>query len=220
MRREIDLALVSDGRRYQSGDMVKTDCGGCQGCSACCQGMGDSILLDPYDIYSLCRGLGQSFEQLLSYALELHLADGVILPSLKMTGEREVCVFLNQEGRCAVHGFRPGFCRMFPLGRIYEGDGFQYFLQVQECKKEPKTKIKVSKWLGISNLKAYEAFILQWHVFLKQTEEMMRRFQDQNSRKQISMFLLKTFYFEPYNPEQDFYAQFQERMRRAETYFR
>ncbi len=62
MEREIDLKEISDGKLYSSSDMVKADCGDCKGCSACCQGMGSSILLDPYDIYCLSTGTGLSFE--------------------------------------------------------------------------------------------------------------------------------------------------------------
>ena len=51
MLRDIDLNEISDGRLYTANDMVKADCMGCQGCSSCCQGMGDSIVLDPYDMY-------------------------------------------------------------------------------------------------------------------------------------------------------------------------
>ena len=40
MEREIDLKAVSDGRLYGANDMVKADCGDCEGCSACCRGMG------------------------------------------------------------------------------------------------------------------------------------------------------------------------------------
>ena len=29
--------------------------------------------------------------------------DGMILPNLKMVGEDEHCIFLNQEGRCGIH---------------------------------------------------------------------------------------------------------------------
>ena len=47
MERNIDMKEVSDGRLYTSNDLVKADCGGCEGCSACCQGMGESIVLDP-----------------------------------------------------------------------------------------------------------------------------------------------------------------------------
>ena len=99
MEREIDLKEISDGRLYSSSDMVKADCGDCKGCSACCQGMGSSILLDPYDIYRLSTGTGLTFEDLLKGRIELNMSDGLILPNLKMAGEKEACSFLNGEGR-------------------------------------------------------------------------------------------------------------------------
>ena len=118
MLREIDLDAVSDGRRYRQNDMVKAGCNDCKGCSDCCRNMGSSIVLDPYDCFELCKNLKESFEKLLSYAIELQVVDGIILPNLKMTGNEETCTFLNEQGRCSIHSFRPGFCRMFPLGRI------------------------------------------------------------------------------------------------------
>lgn len=219
MQREIDLSTVSDGKRYRQSDMVKAGCNDCKGCSDCCRGMGDSIVLDPFDIYRLCKNLGQSFEQLLSGAVDLHVVDGIILPNLKMTGEEETCSFLNEQGRCEIHSFRPGFCRMFPLGRIYENGSFQYFLQVHECRQEPKTKVKISKWLDLPDIRKYESFINEWHYFLKEVEKILEKFQDESSQKTISMYLLRTFYLLPYDPEIDFYPQFQERMEKAKNYF-
>ena len=58
MLRNIDLNEISDGNLYTSNDLVRADCGGCRGCSDCCQGMGDSIILDPYDMDQLYRGTG------------------------------------------------------------------------------------------------------------------------------------------------------------------
>ena len=84
MERRIDLAEISDGKLYGAEDMVKADCGDCEGCFACCQGMGDSILLDPYDICRLSEGLGKSFEELMKEAVGLKMADGLILPYLKI----------------------------------------------------------------------------------------------------------------------------------------
>ena len=127
MLREIDLAEVSDGKLYTARDMVKAGCDDCRGCCDCCKGMGKSVVLDPYDVFRLEEGLGQSFQELLTYGLELNVVDGVILPNLKMTGDGERCSFLNPEGRCSIHPYRPGFCRMFPLGRIYEENGFITF---------------------------------------------------------------------------------------------
>ena len=46
MERNVDIDKISDGKRYGANDMVKVGCDDCRGCSACCRGMGDSIVLD------------------------------------------------------------------------------------------------------------------------------------------------------------------------------
>ena len=97
MKREVDLNEISDGRLYSSGDMVKVDCHDCEGCSACCQGMGDSILLDPMDLWRLQLGKKENFDTLLANYLELNVVDGMVLPNLKMAGEEEACPFLKME---------------------------------------------------------------------------------------------------------------------------
>ncbi len=120
MKRNVSIEEISDGRLYTSNDLVKTDCGGCKGCSVCCHGMGTSVILDPLDAVRLAAGLGRSAEELIGLGLlELNVVDGIILPNLRMAGEEEACVFLNEEGRCSVHAYRPGICRLFPLGRYY-----------------------------------------------------------------------------------------------------
>ena len=105
MERNVSMDEISDGRLYGLNDMVKADCRDCEGCSACCRGMGTSIVLDPLDIYRLTAGLGESFEKLLAGGVELNLADGLILPNLRMAGEKEQCVFLDERGRCGIHPF-------------------------------------------------------------------------------------------------------------------
>ena len=90
MERNVSLEEISDGKRYEGNDLVKADCGDCEGCSACCQGMGSSILLDPYDIKRMEEGLCMDFNQLMAGHIELNVVDHVILPNLKMTGSGEV----------------------------------------------------------------------------------------------------------------------------------
>ena len=202
-------------KKYLANDMARLGCDDCSGCSACCSGMGNSIVLDPFDIYQLTKGSGKNFDELLTDALELNIVDGVILPNLRMAGKSEQCCFLNEQGRCGIHAFRPGICRLFPLGRIYEDDGFYYFLQIKECKKTNRTKLKISKWLGISDLKKYEVFVCEWHRFLKEMEAEMAGLPEEEKRKQIGIALLQIFYRSAYDPECDFYEQFQERMNRV-----
>ena len=100
MLRNVDLSEISDGKLYDANDMVKADCKGCEGCSACCRGMGKSIVLDPLDVHRLTTGLGVPFEALLSQHIELNVVDGLILPNLKMTESADACPFLNGQGRC------------------------------------------------------------------------------------------------------------------------
>ena len=210
MEQNIDMNEVSDGRLYTANDLVKADCRGCHGCAACCQGMGHSVILDPLDVFWLCCGLGTGFEALLAERIELYIADRLILPNLRMA-EEERCTFLDPEGRCSIHGFRPGMCRLFPLGRFYEEQGFRYFLQVHECPKPDKGKVKVRKWLDIPELKRYERFITDWHDFLKEQRKLVET--DPEQIKPVSMELLNRFYVTPYEPDQDFYEQFYRRLK-------
>ena len=112
MKRNVRLEEISNGRLYNLNDMVKADCHGCRGCFQCCTGMGNSVILDPCDIYRLQAGLGKGLPQLLEEgAVELNVTGGVILPNLKMAGREERCFFLDGEGRCSIHESRPGLCR-------------------------------------------------------------------------------------------------------------
>ena len=63
MKRNVDLNEISDGRLYSANDMVKVECGDCAGCSACCQNMGTSVVLDPMDIWKMQRGTGRMLEK-------------------------------------------------------------------------------------------------------------------------------------------------------------
>lgn len=218
MKREVSLEEISDGKLYTANDMVRADCGGCAGCSACCRGMGTSIVLDPFDVYRMMQGLQIDFDRLLAQFVELNVVDGVILPNMKMSGEDESCTCLDRNGRCSIHRHRPGICRLFPLGRYYENGSFRYFLQTHECRKENLTKIKVKKWMDIPDLKRYEQFVNDWHNFLLQIQERIVS-EDAQTGKQICLFLLQNFYRRPYDLNKDFYPQFAERMMQATAVF-
>ena len=206
-----NLDEISDGKIYGLNDMVRAACNDCAGCSSCCEDMGDSIILDPLDIYELTSNLACSFGDLLKKWIGLTVADGMILPNLKMT-EENVCPFLNQEKRCSIHDFRPGICRVFPLGRIYEDDHLDYFLQLDGCVKANRSKVKVSKWLDTPELKKNQKYLIDWHAFRKKIEGILLEMEDENQKKTISMFLLNTFFVNPYDGKMDFYEQFYERM--------
>ena len=140
-----------------------------------------------------------------------------ILPNLSMNGPGEACGFVDESGRGSSHAHRPGICRLFPLGRIYENRSFQYFLQVNECRKENRTKVKVKKWIDTPEVKRYEEFITVWHYFLKDLAEANRKAGDAEQEKAVNVYVLQTFFMMPYVAENGFYEQFEERMARAKA---
>lgn len=217
MKRNVDFNEISDGRLYSSGDMVKADCRDCTGCSACCRGMGGSIILDPMDLWRLYRGIHRDFTALMDGYIELGIVDGMILPNIKMDESRDACPFLNEEERCSVHDFRPGICRLFPLGRWYEESGsFRYFLQIHECRKKDRGKVKIKKWLGIPDLKSYESYILVWHDFLIRCENAAETLEEEQVRI-LTLYVLKRFYESAFYAvdEKGFYEEFYSRIKEA-----
>lgn len=217
MERNIDLGEVTDGRLYSLNDMAKLGCDDCVGCSACCHGMGSSIVLDPLDVFRLMQSEGCSFEELLKEKIELNIVDGLILPNLKMSEKTGACAFLNEAGRCSIHPYRPGICRIFPLGRLYEDGSFKYILQVNECHKENRTKVKVGKWIDTPQLATNQQYINTWHYFLKDMEGLIKQADDPEVTRQLTMYVLNMFFVTPYEPEQDFYGQFEVRMNQAKS---
>lgn len=239
---EVNLQDISDGKLYSLNDMVKVGCHDCAGCSECCQDMGQSILLDPYDVFRLTKNLGVTFQQLMEKNVELHVEDGLILPNLKMveptstmTGNDTIstmaekdttsaiktalpsCSFLNPEGRCSIHQFRPGICRLFPLGRSYEEDKLKYFLLTDACPIPNKTKMKVGKWLEMPQLVSYEKFLVTWHNFVKGMRSLLEEHgADESYTKMLTVKFLEIFYLKPYETE-DFYGEFQGRLETAKV---
>ncbi len=215
MKRNCTLNEISDGKLYDLNDLAEVNCNGCKGYATCCHGMGNSIILDPFDIYRLSINLNITFEKLLLDKIELNIVDGIILPNLKMTDLSERCSFLNSEGKCSIHAYRPGICRIFPLGRYYENHNFKYFLQINECSNNSKTKRKVSKWIDTPDLKKSEQFVIDWHYFLNDVENIIKNAQDENLIKNINMYILNCFYVKKYDTSMYFYLQFSERLNEA-----
>ena len=211
MKRNLTFEEISDGKRYSAGDLAKIGCGDCNGCSECCRVTEDTIFIDPYDIYSLCGGLATSFAEMLDKSIGLTVVDSVVTPYLTKNKQDGACGFLNSEGRCGIHAFRPGFCRLFPLGRIYNDDGsFDYFVQVHECPYPNKTKVKIKSWLGIPSLSRYEEFVRTWHEITVNIRDCA--VDNPTLAREANVRMLKIFYETPYDASEDFYAQFHERV--------
>ena len=216
MIRNVDWKEISDGRKYRSSDMVKCDTLGCRDCGDCCHAMNGLIVLDPYDIWRFAAAASLSFGELMQSHAELVLSDGLTLPALAMNGPFDACSFLDEKGRCSVHAARPGICRLFPLGRVYEDRGFHYFLQVNECGKA-RSKVRVKKWVDTPDLARYEEYIREWHYFLKDVQQILE--EDESKREPACLYILQLFYRIPWDTKEDFYPQFEKKLKAAKETF-
>jgi hypothetical protein len=216
MRRNVTLEEISDGRLYGLNDMVKADCQNCSGCSKCCHDMVDTIILTPLDMYNITKACGKTAAEFMKKEMELNIINGIVLPNLKMQEDTNACAFLDENGRCSVHSARPDLCRLFPLGRIYEGGDFKYFLQTDQC-GHVRTKIKVEKWIDTPEPKKNKPYVLRWHDLLDKAQELVADSGDDIFNKRLNMAFLNNFYFHAYDFDSDFYPQFDERADKMES---
>lgn len=218
MRRNLSLEEFTDGRIYDYNDMVKADTNNCAGCHVCCTGMGNSVVLDPFDVFRMQLGLGKDLETLNKEGkVEFAMIDGCVLPYINMvSGEEEACAFLNKEGRCGIHPYRPGICRLFPLGRLHENGDFKFVLQTGECVKQNRLKIKVSKWIDSPSDRRYHNFICKWHRVLKDVEAEVRKNPEGEKAKMLNMVVLQYFYFGEYG--EDFFEAYEHKEERFRSF--
>ena len=104
----------------------------CNACKRCCHNK--RIQLNPYEIARLAANRGLDSGRFL----ETYTDEGGTF--LKWAAGN-ACVFLNEFG-CAVHPDRPLVCRVYPLGRIVEPDGNEYFIEVEP---DPQTEGEYGK---------------------------------------------------------------------------
>ncbi len=211
-----NLSAISDGRLYTADDLVSVGCHDCAGCSACCRDM-EGLFLDPLDIWQLTTGLRRPFSALLDREIIIDVHGGLFLPKMKMNEQTHACSFLDENGRCSVHAFRPGICRMFPLGRNYEQEDFSYFLQKDACLASGTYKLRIRKWLGIADYKAYHAFLIRWHRFTSDAGALVPRLTEESAR-QVLTYVLRVFYETPFRTDrfEEFYPEFESRILKAE----
>lgn len=199
-------------RLYTSREMARLYSPRCEGCGECCRGMGDTILLDPYDSDLLSKGLTRPFAALLHSEVELTADNGLIIPYLAMNERTGACSFLEDSGRCGIHSFRPGICRLYPLARKYSSDGIRYFFPENGCREKSLSKIRIDKWIGYGNTDLYERFKADWFSLCSLVRQYLKNAGDIGQEREMCMFVLENFYIKGYGED----AFFEEYPVRAE----
>ena len=74
-------------------------------------------------------------------------------------------------------------------------------------------------WLGIENISAYEKFVNRWHYLLVDLQEKVLKEADEQTSKNVSMYILQNFYMAKYSEEIDIYEQLNTRLDTAMKIF-
>ncbi len=138
-------------------------CGPGMACfNSCCRDV--SILLSPYDVLRMKRGLHMdSSEFLEKYTLTMRSRDKrVPVVLLRMDEETQKCPFVGASG-CGVYAHRPWACRMYPLG-MAEPKGpnaaagrFYFLVEEPLCKGHGAGREHtVREWMESQRLDAFD----------------------------------------------------------------
>jgi uncharacterized protein len=93
---------------YYRGNPLRFEC---TGCGACCSGDGEQfVFLAPGEAQAIAGHLGVRRERFRRRYMMLTPAGDRVL---RMTG-RGTCVFLQENGSCAIYATRPLQCRTYP----------------------------------------------------------------------------------------------------------
>ena len=126
----------------------------------CCADL--TLALTPYDLLRLKAGLGLTSDEVLETYADILAEDASPFPrlKLKMSAQKgRPCPFVSPSG-CTIYGFRPGACRIYPLGRGSARGGHEMFFLVREehCRgfEEPR-EWTIREWMADQGLKNYNA---------------------------------------------------------------
>lgn len=164
--------------------------------NCCCHDV--SILLSPYDVLRLKRGLHMdSSEFLEKYTITMRSrSKQVPVVLLRMEDENQKCPFVTESG-CSVYGHRPWACRMYPLG-MAEPKGpnaaanrFYFLVEEQLCKGHGAGQERsVRDWIECQQL---EAFDQMQAPFLELMSHPGWNGPEPISQKQLEMYFMSLY---------------------------
>jgi Fe-S-cluster containining protein len=105
----------ADAAVLEETDLLQLSCG-ISGCDSNCCEASAPIVLNPYEIALICLASAMSYEDLLD-VVDTERANGF---PLVMLPRDPVCHFRTGKG-CSIYQARPLACRLFPIGRVYDG---------------------------------------------------------------------------------------------------
>jgi len=146
----------------------------CSRCTRCCKNRSDyhrfdKMILVPYDIIRISRRLKMTTTDFLSQYTDFEarpLTQSMEI-ALKFKGNEydNKCPFLEGD-QCRIYDDRPMGCRLYPLGRAFEGDKYVIVLPEShdDCALGTGQEWIVHDWLDSQDLLHYFKYDRPWHL--------------------------------------------------------
>ncbi|MCI8941225.1 YkgJ family cysteine cluster protein [Lachnospiraceae bacterium 42-17] len=193
----------------------------CTQCGKCCINR-DDIILSPLDLFRIAKELNLSMEEVLKQYCEWYIGIESRFPtvSLKPRGSIRRCPFLKNH-RCMVQKAKPAVCAMFPIGRAAlfdtenkddsQGPAVEYFYTNPGCGDNAKTQT-VREWFDLFNIPIKDEFFVAWSTFQMKLIGLLAEAEGTFGKTVMPQLWSPIFgiLYLCYNPEEEFYPQFQE----------
>ena len=69
----------------------------------------------------------------------------------------------------------------------------------------------MKKWIDTERPETYERFVRDWHDLLEEMREIFRSLGTEKAIRDLTLYILQSFYRRPYRKDEDFFSQFDER---------
>ena len=137
---------------------------GCKQCGNCCRNRAEPIMLTGYDLFNIAKATNLSLVEAMVKFTEGIIGADSKLPIVLLTERYDGSCKLLRKGRCMIQQDKPLVCRLYPLGRLFDGKQYSYFTQTA-CKGEGQ-RIKLKDWLNEFNIPAYDEASTLWGKLL------------------------------------------------------
>ena len=130
MNRKTDEELLKEIQKHTLGmeDRFSFEC---KQCGDCCRKRSQPVLLTGYDVYNIAKELNVGTAEVLMKYCTIIPGDTSGLPVVYLRERPDGSCSLLRKGLCTVQQNKPVVCRIFPIGRYYDGKEHRYFTQWQ-----------------------------------------------------------------------------------------
>ncbi len=161
---------------------------GCKQCGSCCRNREEEIIITGYDIYNIAKGLGTTTAEAIMKYCTISLGPTSALPIAYLKERMDGSCSLLRKGLCTVQKDKPVVCRLYPIGRYYDGTEQRYFKQGAGTCTGLGQEIKLKDWLQEFNIPELDEASELWGKFVIKASSYAKKLKDKGKQEKFAEF--------------------------------